>query len=70
MSENVISFDAEKASRYLERAMFGFLGDPADSDYQRGFLAALLVVYREGLGKGATDDRLRLLDEMTEAPHP
>jgi hypothetical protein len=63
--ENVVSFDAEKASRYLERAMQGFLGDPADSDYQRGFLAALLVVYREGLGKGARDDRLRLLDAQT-----
>lgn len=61
----VISFDAEKASRYLERAMFGFLGDPVDSDYQRGFLAALLTVYREGLGKGAEDSRLSLLDAQT-----
>ena len=61
---DVISFDAERASRYLERAMWGFLGDPPDSDYQRGFLAALLVVYREGVGKGAGDDRLTLLDEM------
>lgn len=63
----VVSFDAEKASRYLEQAMFGFLGDPADSDYQRGFLAALLVVYREGVGKGASDDRLKLLDAQTIA---
>lgn len=63
----VVSFDAEKASRYLEQAMWGFLGDPADSDYQRGFLAALLTVYREGLGKGATDGRLSLLDEQTRA---
>lgn len=60
----VVSFDAEKASRYLKDAMMGFLNDPPDSDYQRGFLGALLVVYQEGLGKGEGDDRLKLLDAM------
>jgi hypothetical protein len=65
MMAGVVSFDAEKASRYLERGLFGFLGDPADSDYQRGYLAALLTVYREGLGKGAEDGRLALLDDQT-----
>lgn len=64
MSE-IVSFDAEKASRYIERAMLGFLGDPADSDFQRGFLAALLVTYREGLGRGVSDDRLSLLEAQT-----
>jgi len=63
----VVSFDAEKASRYLERALFGFLRDPADSDFQRGFLSALLIVYREGLNKGSDDDRLTLLEKQTEA---
>jgi hypothetical protein len=67
MMMEVISFDAEKASRYLERALFAFLGDPADSDYQRGFLAALLVVYEEGLGKGSQDARLALLHEQCRA---
>lgn len=63
----VISFDAERASRYLERVFAGFLGDPADSDYQRGFLAASLLLYRECLGKGADDDRLTVLDAQVSA---
>jgi predicted ATPase len=64
-AEKLVSFDAEKASRYLERSFGLFLGDPPDSDYQRGYLAALLTLYREGLGKGRDDARLELLDRMT-----
>ena len=67
MSAELVSFDAERASRYIERAFAGFLNDPPDSDYQRGFLAALLVLYREGLGKGEGDARLALLDAMVSA---
>ena len=63
---NVISFDAEKASRYIEKALAGFINDPADSDFQRGYLAALLTMYEEGLGKGAGDDRLPLLLQMAK----
>lgn len=63
---NVISFDAEKASRYIEQALSGFINDPADSDFQRGYLAALLTIYEEGLGKGAGDDRLSLLHKMAK----
>jgi hypothetical protein len=62
---NIISFDAEKATRYIEQALIGFINDPADSDFQRGYLAALLTIYEEGLGKGTGDDRLPLLLEMT-----
>jgi len=60
-----ISFDAEKASRYIEQVFAGYLRDPADSDFQRGYLAAMLTLYREGLGKGEGDDRLVLLDRQT-----
>jgi hypothetical protein len=67
VSANLVSFDAERASRYIERAFAGYLADPADSDYQRGYLAALLQLYREGLGKGADDSRLTLLDEQVAA---
>lgn len=67
MNDTLISFDAERASRYIARALGGFLNDPPDSDFQRGFLSALLVIYREGLGKGEGDDRLKLLDRMAEA---
>lgn len=62
----VISFDVERASRYIERAFAGFLGDPPDSDYQRGFLTALLTLYQEGLGKGNEDARVALLNDMVK----
>jgi hypothetical protein len=62
---DLISFDVERASRYLNGVFAGYLNDPADSDYQRGFLAAALTIYREGLGKGVGDDRLALLDAQT-----
>lgn len=62
MSADIISFDDAKAVRYLERALLGFLDDAPDSDYQVGFLNALIVVSNEGLGKGLTDDRMRVLE--------
>ncbi len=34
---------------YIEKAIRGFIADPPDTDYQRGYLAALLVVYREAM---------------------
>ena len=61
---NIILFDAEKATRYIEQALIGFINDPADSDFQRGYLAALLAIYEEGLGKGVGDSRLKNLREM------
>lgn len=64
MSGEIISFDEAKASRYIHQALMGFLSDPADNNYQRGFLSALLVVYQEGLGKGMDDDRIALLRAM------
>lgn len=66
MSE-IVSFDDSRARKYVERALIGFAGDPPDSDYQRGFLAALAIVYREGLGKVApTDSRIALALAMDE----
>lgn len=61
---NIILFDAEKATRYIEQALIGFINDPADSDFQSGYLAALLAIYEEGLGKGVGDSRLKNLREM------
>jgi hypothetical protein len=66
-SSNVIEFDGERTRRYLNGIFVGYLKDPATSDYQRGFLAAALVIYREGLGRGADDDRLALLDAQISA---
>lgn len=65
---NVISFDAEKASRYIEEALTGFINDPADSDFQRGYLAALLTMYDEGLGKGLGDNHMPLIRQMINPP--
>lgn len=61
---NIVSFDAEKASRYIEQAMVGFINDPADSDFQRGYLAALLTIYEEGLGKEFGYSRVKILYDM------
>jgi len=66
---DLISFDTERAAKYLEGVFAGYLNDPADSDHQRGFLAGCLAVYHEGLGRGAGDDRLALLDaQMRPSP--
>jgi hypothetical protein len=64
MSAQLISFDSERAAHYMEDVFAGFLKDPADSDYQRGFLAAALAIYRDALGRGVNDDRLTLLDKQ------
>jgi hypothetical protein len=63
----LIEFDGERTRRYIDGIFAGYLGDPADSDFQRGFLAAALVIYREGIGAGATDDRMKLLDAQVVA---
>ena len=67
MSAELASFDAERAAKYLNRVLVGYLADPADSDYQRGFLAGCLTLYREALGRGADDDRLALLDTQVSS---
>lgn len=69
MTAKLISFDAERASRYIESALSGFLNDPADSDFQRGYLAALLTLYTEGLGKGLDDGRIALLERQVCNDH-
>lgn len=61
----VVSFDSKQVERYLNETMAGFLADPVESEYQSGFLSAILVVYREALGRDVDDDRLKLLDRQT-----
>jgi len=66
----VVSFDVEKASRYIDQALWGFMNDPVDSEYQRGFLGALLVVYEEACGKPMDAGRFDALRKMhAEAAH-
>lgn len=58
MAAEVVDFDERRITPYLVEAIGGFLTDPPDTDYQRGYLAALVSVYREGLGREANDARL------------
>ena len=48
-----------EARAYVAEAIASFDGDPADSDFQDGYLAALYVVGREALGM-----------EIEEPSHP
>jgi len=42
---------SKELREYIEQVKAGFLNDPADSEYQRGYLAAILNLeeYMEGL---------------------
>lgn len=62
-----ISFDAERTARYAENVFEGYLDDPADSDFRRGHLAAMLNLYRETRAKGLGEDRLSLLEAQISA---
>lgn len=44
---NVVHFSEKSAERYIQQAIEAFVRDPPDSDFQRGYLEALLVVKRE-----------------------
>ncbi len=57
----VIEFETERASRYVLDALLSFIGDPPDTDFQTGYLACLLDIYREGLNQGDGDDRIDYL---------
>lgn len=46
------------ARAYVAEAIASFDGDPADSDFQRGYLAALEVVGREALGMEIAEPEL------------
>jgi hypothetical protein len=44
----------QRAADYLLKQIAGFNSNPPDTDFQRGYLAAMLDTYEEGLG-GAPD---------------
>jgi hypothetical protein len=66
----ILSLEEHKASRYIEWALVSFLKDPPDSSFQRGYLAALLAIYREGLGKGVDDERMTMLHAFVDRSTP
>jgi hypothetical protein len=50
------------AEEYVALALDQTMRDPPDSDFQRGYLAALCCVYREAFG--ITDSRLRAAEAL------
>ena len=46
---DIIDLDTARIAPLLTQAITGFLNDPPDSDYQRGYLAACLWMMSEGL---------------------
>ena len=40
-------FSDKSAENYIKEAIDGFMRDPPDTDYQSGYLAALLVIQKE-----------------------
>lgn len=62
-NDTIIDFDAAKTRRYLDLCIDGFINDPPDSDFQAGFLGAVVVIYREVLGK-TKDARLDLCERL------
>jgi len=66
MSAKVIDFDAARISTFLMNAIESFFSDPPDSEFQRGYLSALINVYAEGLGR--KDDRIAFAEKLATAP--
>lgn len=54
----VVDFDAGRVRARLTAAIDLFLGDPPDSEYQYGYLAALLSLWREAIDGGTADARV------------
>ena len=55
------------APDYLYVAVSGFVDDPADSDYQRGYLAGLLAIAEE-IGVDLGSEPFCLVRHQTRAP--
>lgn len=49
VEEHGDALDVASIREYLRTALERFLLDPPDSDFQLGFMAAMKVVYHEGL---------------------
>lgn len=48
-----------RLERYIRQTIYGYLNDRPDTDFQLGYLAACLDIYREGLDREG-DDRIKL----------
>lgn len=60
----------EGAREHIREALRQFVVDPTDTDFQQGFLEALYVIGREGLGMDLGDDpELAGLAPKCPVPH-
>ena len=60
----IVDLEARRITPYVLEAIAGFIGDPPDSQFQRGYLSALLDIYREGLGNKSADARVVAAEEI------
>lgn len=65
---DIIDFDERRVASYLRDALAGFVGDPPDTEFQRGYLAAMLDVYKEAIGRD--DDVYRAAEHVLAATRP
>ncbi len=55
---NIVDLDGRRAEHFLLTSVDVFLRNPPQNEFERGFLAALTAVYRQGLRRGEGDARL------------
>jgi hypothetical protein len=58
----LIDFQTERVSKHLDNVFRTYLADPAHTIYQQGYLQGLIDLYREGMGKGAGEERIAQLE--------
>lgn len=68
MMAEVVSFEAHKAQRFIEKGLLLFYADPPDSDHQRGFEAGLASIYVECLNGPVHDSRIAAVLERAGYP--
>lgn len=61
--------DIKKARAYISSSIQSFDGDPADSDFQEGYLAALYVIGKEALGMDLVDPSIKISEAKQKIPH-
>ena len=53
----VFDQSSKRIEKYLDRVLEGFVDDPADSEFQLGYLAALKEIYFELTGRTREEHR-------------
>lgn len=72
------AMDGKQIASSIIRQIDELIADPPHTDFQRGYLEALVALYREGLGlnRGQTDARIEAAERLIadrfvfQTPHP